>query len=268
MTLSPRIGIICISLYHDRALQRTLESLSLISKCWAQYSLEAPLVILVIANKPDQSEALNFQEFISLESYELALLEGLDTGLYDAMNIGVKYAASKHCTNVLFINAGVLINESVDLNQLAVNLIANPGSLLMCNSREIIPLKGRKSRQRMWSPLLDKWQNHPYYMPACHHSIIYPLSLLERYPFLATKHFLASDYLNMIQLLHSGASFLKVDICLSEYVNDGLSSKKFYKSIFQRSIAFYVVYGRLFIATRMFIFNMARHFLAKLLFIR
>jgi hypothetical protein len=268
MTLPPRISIVCISLYHDRALQKTLESLSLIGKSWAQYSLKVPLVVLVIANKPGRNEVLDFQKFTSLESYELAVLEGLDTGLYDAMNIGVKYAASRNCTNILFINAGVLINASVDLSKLSVSLIANPARLLMCDAREIIPLEGCKSRQRMWRPSLEKWQKHPYHMPACHHSIIYPLSLLERYPFLATKNFLVSDYLNIIQLLHSGSSFAVVDICLSEYVNDGLSSKKFCKSIFQRSIAFYMVYGRLFIAMRMFFFNIAKHFLAKSFSIR
>lgn len=244
--------------------------MSAISSCWAQKPfLKAPLIILVIANKSSLiGLQKNWQSLSSLHDYESLLLEGLDNSLYDAMNIGVQYAASYGCTHVAFLNSGVMISESVDIPRLACSLSDSPDSILLCDAFETIPLSGKRSRHRLWRSSLEKWRKHPYSMPACHHSIIYPVHLLRRYPFLSAKNFLASDYLNMLQLLQARSSFESLSTCFSDYVNDGLSSKNFCKSIFQRSVAHYIAYDRLPLAIAIFFYNLLKHAAAKICFLR
>jgi hypothetical protein len=265
-----KIGIICISLYHDDELLSTIQSIHSSPLSSSRDRLLSPLIIKIIADKSHSKltseSAISYAP--SMSDPSSIVLVGLDSGLYDAMNIGVRHALASNCSHVLFINSGVYISDSFDIELLVDAIVRNPRSIIFSNATELIPVSGSFDRSRVWRVNLQAWLSDPISMPACHHSIIYPLALLANMPYVNISNFLVADYLNLLQLLQSGASFQSINTILSVYVNNGLSARSFHKSIAQRAIAYFLIYSRPFKSLQIYTISLLRHSFAKLLGLR
>lgn len=265
-----KIGIICISLYHDAELLRTVQSIDSSVLSSSTQQLLPPLIIQVIGDKSYlnlATESVSGTK-IGQGNPDSVVIAGLDSGLYDAMNIGVRYALASNCSHVIFINSGVRISESLDLDLLTNAIIDNPCSIILSNAIELIPKYGSMDRSRVWRVNLKSWLDDPSFMPACHHSIIYPVALLANLPYVNIRNLLVSDYLNLLQLLRAGAAFVSIDTVLCVYLNNGLSAHSFHKSIAQRAIAYYLIYSCPFKALAIYITSLLRHCVAKSLRLR
>ena len=141
-------------------------------------------------------------------------------------------------------------------------------AIIFSNAIELIPKSGALDRSRVWRVDLKSWLDDPSFMPACHHSIIYPVALLSNLPYVNIRNFLVSDYLNLLQLLFAGAAFVSIDTTSCIYLNNGLSARLFHKSIAQRAIAYYLIYSRPLKALSIYITALLRHYVAKSLRLR
>lgn len=146
------------------------------------------------------------------------ILSESDSGIYDAMNKGVKYAGGEY---VIFMNAGDTF-ASIDIVRKISNYLTDDISVLYGNTRFV-----GKSTNFLRSPR----ENFYFGLPFCHQSCATKRSELLRFPFILNNIY--ADYDFYSHLYNSGLKFLYIDEIISNYKLGGISEKATLNNIFQ-----------------------------------
>ena len=75
-------------------------------------------------------------------------------------------------------------------------------------------------------------------------------------------------YIHLVYLIEINIKFISSDLLLTEYVNNGISSKKPYKSILQRYAGYYMIKGKLLKTIKLIVFWIIKTYLSKLIGLR
>lgn len=161
--MKPLITIITV-VYNDKVgLQRTVSSIL------AQNFLNWELII---KDGGSDDGTLEYSRSLQCLDSRVRVLEGIDSGIYDAMNMSVNSASGDY---LVFINAGDELAQSAVLFDLSLLLKEKKYDLLLF-STEMVFEGGVKYRRRVKSMGYIS-----YGQPAIHQSTIYRTDLHKKY---------------------------------------------------------------------------------------
>lgn len=152
-----------------------------------------------------------------------------DKGLYDAMNKGINAASGDY---LIFLNAGDVFHTVDTLSEVAEKI--NDGSMpdIIYGQTAIIDSAGSiKRMRRLKAPENLNWKSFKRGMLVCHQSfyvrreIVIPYNLNYRY---------SSDFDWCIKIMKQSSSFLNTEMILSNYLEEGLTTKNRRKSLMER----------------------------------
>lgn len=146
------------------------------------------------------------------------ILSEPDSGIFDAMNKGVKYASGEY---VIFMNAGDAF-ASIDIVRKISEYLTDDVSVLYGNTRFV-----GKSTNFVRLPR----KNFYFGLPFCHQSCVTKRSELLSFPFILNNIY--ADYDFYSNLFNSASKFLYIDAIISNYRLGGISERATLNNIFQ-----------------------------------
>ena len=222
--------------------------------------------VVVNSEELTKKETIDIYNIYKSSKIYIKVFSGIDKSLYDAMNIGVNYAYSENYSQLLFVNSGSTLITDINVKRFMKKVFRYENYIKLFGGKEYVIKSNREISVR--SPNISKWVKRPYSMPTLHQSIVYPINLLKKYPYIAYKGMLASDYIHLIYMVKIKVKFITSNQLLTKYINNGVSSQNPYKSIIQRFFGLYMVNGNIFEVLILTIVNILKTFLAKLIGIR
>jgi hypothetical protein len=154
---------------------------------------------------------------------------GKDSGIYNAMNIGIRNATSDFIT---FLNAGDLMSSLLEPGTLGLDLLHAKA----CNSPIIATnwhLTNTLGSKRLFRSLSFKSLLLPLPLIS-HQALIYRTAMIK--PFAETQNFLSADHLQWLQTLN-GSNLYKSNTILAEVDRVGVSNEKPTATILQKVAA-------------------------------
>ncbi len=259
--------IITISYSYCNQLNETVFSVNnFLSKIKLNFEEMEIGYILVVSEKLDIKEKKQLKKIFDSSNINSRVISGLDNGIYDAMNIGVNAAMEFGYEQCLFINSGSKLINKIKINDFKDFIFEYRDYVKLFGAYEYIP---KIKKNKLLTPLSVKnWTKNPDVMPTAHQSIVYPTKLFANNPYISFQGMLASDYINLIYLLKINCKFISSKIFLTQYMNDGISSKKPYKSILQRYAGYYLITGKILKTIKYTLFWLAKTYLSRLIGIR
>lgn len=204
-----KYSIITVTYNAAKYLRSTLESI--ISQSPKNIEL-----IIIDGNSTDGTQDI-IREYQSHISYWIS---EADTGIYDAMNKGLRKASGDY---VWFINAGDCLydkNTIESINKSLSSLIELPD--IIYGDTEIISQEGeRRSLRRLRPPLKLTWKSFRWGMTVSHQSFIVRRSLAPEYDL---SYFLASDFDWCIRCMKATTNIFNSELILSRFMEAGISS--------------------------------------------
>ena len=222
--------------------------------------------VVVNSEELTKKETKDIYKIYKNSNIYIKVFSGIDKSLYDAMNIGVNYAYSEKYSQLLFLNSGSTLITDIKVEKFLKKVFRYENYIKLFGGKEYVIKSNREIFVRASN--ISKWVKRPYSMPTLHQSIIYPINLLKKYPYIAFKGMLASDYIHLVYMIKLKEKFIASNQLLTKYINNGVSSQNPYKSIIQRFFGLYMVNGKIFEVLLLTIVNILKTFLAKLIGIR
>ena len=181
-----------------------------------------------------------------------------DSGLYDAMNKGLHYAKGQY---LIFLNAGDSFHAPDTLQKIASTIKQNGypdityGQTIIVNSeREKIANRHLTAPRNL---TFDSFKNG---MLVCHQAFIAKRSITEDYNL---KYRYSADYEWCIRCLKKSQKNVYIDDILIDYLNEGVTTANFKKSLKERYKIMCKYYGTLSTLLRHIKF-LFRHLIRKI----
>lgn len=206
--MSKKLSIITINYNDKQGLQKTIESV--INQTWKDFEF-----IVIDGNSTDGSVAL-IEQYSNEINYWVS---EIDTGVYHAMNKGIKIANGEY---LLFLNSGDFLVDNNILNQV-VNKLDNNVSIFYGN----LFYSELGKRIALWTP-----PNELSFSYLLNFSLPHPASFIKKELFF--KYFLYNESLQIVSdweffifcLCKMNEPYKHLDIVISDFDNGGISSKK------------------------------------------
>lgn len=204
-----RISVISVVFNDILGMQRTMESVM---------SLEYPNLeyIIIDGGSTDGTKEL-IQSYIDSKPAHLHIdiakfISQKDDGIYDAMNKGVNYSSGEYLS---FMNAGDIFYSPASLKQV---INSSP------SDADIIYTDTQICYDKYNSKILKASHNHKFHHKFIHQSSLIRASLLKKYKY-DTSFKIAGDTHFLVKMYNLGYKFHYVDMVLSSFNLDGISSK-------------------------------------------
>lgn len=170
-----------------------------------------------------------------------------DQGLYDALNKGYDRARG---TYLLFLNAGDTFHSSDTLKQVCNVIQSYENTALpavIYGETDIVDINGKFLRhRRLKAPKNLTWRSFRWGMLVCHQSFYGRRDLAPRYK---QRYRFSSDFDWCIKLLlrasDTKATTHRIDDVLTDYLNEGLTTKNHKASLHERHLIMEHYYGKL-----------------------
>jgi glycosyltransferase involved in cell wall biosynthesis len=224
MSVKPKISIITVVFNSKPLLEGTIKSV---------LEQTYPFIEYIVI---DGASTDGTQEIIASYKPKLAFVSSeKDTGIYDAMNKGLKRATGEY---VLFLNAGDVLNDANVLEQVFSS--ATDADVYYGNT-SIIDSKGNVLGDRRLAPPPQlTWKSLRFGMCVSHQSFIAKRVLAEPYDL---QYKLSSDIDWVIRVLKKAHSIVNVNLTISRFLEGGTSSKRRKKALVERFKLMIVHYG-------------------------
>lgn len=163
-----------------------------------------------------------------------------DKGLYDAMNKGLRHATGDY---VWFINAGDTL-QTADTIQRIVMKIGKKKSLpdIIYGETAIVDAQGRMiGMRRLKTPENLTWKSFRMGMLVCHQSFIAKRTIAPEYDL---QYRLSSDYDWCIRCMKQASFIYNTKMVLSNYLDEGLSTRQRKASLKERYDIMCKYYGK------------------------
>lgn len=142
-----------------------------------------------------------------------------DSGLYDAMNKGLKAARGKY---VWFLNAGDVFYAHYTLRKLASLMIRNRYPDILYGETEIMDAEGASlGMRRLKAPEELTWESLRMGMLVCHQSFVVKRSIAKNYDL---HYRFTADYDWVIRCLKSAGTIVNTRLILSRFLEAGIST--------------------------------------------
>lgn len=232
-SVSPRFTIITVSYNAENNIGKTLASIK--AQTYKNYE-----VILVDGNSSDNT----LKKAADIGMHNLNVISEEDSGIYDAMNKGVKLAAGEY---IYFLNVEDYFYDDSTLEK--VNNKLNELSWPELFYGDVVSYVGDKFSYLNQSPNITK----DYFLKQtiCHQAIFAKKQLFDKYGFFKEKYKICADLAWLAGLyIQHGVKFSYDNIPICYYSLSGISSTKKYTiqrylSIRKQFGTFYIVRKRL-----------------------
>src|SRR3954470_680599 len=220
----PKISIITVVFNAQALIEQTIKSV---------LEQTYPLIEYIIIDGASTDHTLQIIE--PYRSRLAFMLSEKDTGIYDAMNKGLKAATGEY---VLFLNAGDLLNDSKVI-EMIFNQAANAD--VYYGNTTIIDSQGNNLGDRRLKPPANlNWKSLRFGMCVSHQSFIAKRSLCEPYD---VQYSLSSDIDWVIRILKKSHSMVNVNQTISKFLKGGSSAKGRTKALKERFKIMVIHYG-------------------------
>lgn len=245
MKSNPIITIATVTYNAVSTLERTMTSVA---------QQDYPRIEHLIVDGCSQDKTLSLvQRFVekntvSQTPHNIRLICEPDDGLYDAMNKAIANATGDY---IVFLNAGDKLHESTTISQLVqkIEWIRGDGSnpAVVYGETDLVDDEGRFLRhRRLTAPEKLTWHSFRNGMRVCHQSFYVRMDLArgERYNL---EYRYSADFDWCIRLLKKAAKrriqVLNTHQILTDYLNEGLTTRNHRKSLVERFRIMAVHYG-------------------------
>tara|TARA_Y100000389_G_scaffold166012_1_gene170444 strand:- start:2753 stop:3556 length:804 start_codon:yes stop_codon:yes gene_type:complete len=205
-------SIIIVSLNTKKKLRNTLESIYKQKIYPKNYEI---IVVDGMSIDGTQEEILNRKNKID------KLIIEKDTGIYDAMNKGIKYANGEW---IIFLNSGDLFYKNNVLKKIYSYKLSENDVIYgdtIINNKEF--------KYRINGKLFDK---NSINIPFCHQSSFVKRHLLKKYNF-DLKYKICSDFNFFIKIKKKNKIFKKINLIISTVEAGGLSDNNRFKAFLE-----------------------------------
>jgi glycosyltransferase involved in cell wall biosynthesis len=199
------ISIITVVKNDPIALEKTLISLFKVNKDIFE--------LIIVDGASTDTTTLVLEKYSKIIS---KLISEIDTGIYDAMNKGVKLAS---CNYLMFLNAGDTIYSIENFNLALKNLKPSGINFFSVN------IEHENNNIVKNPPKEIKKKNLFFTMPVCHQSIIYSKDSFSKIGNFDIKYKIAADYEWILRYLFFGNNIFTHNLILSNYAIPGFSKK-------------------------------------------
>jgi glycosyltransferase involved in cell wall biosynthesis len=219
----PKLSVITVVYNGVKDIERTM--LSVLNQTYPN------IEYLVIDGKSNDGTL----EIIKKYQDRIKLMSERDTGIYDAMNKGLKMATGDY---VLFMNAGDEIYASDTVAK--VFATANDADIYY-GETEMINDQGESLGQRRHkAPEKFTWRSFKYGMSVSHQAIYIRRSLTDQYN---ERYHLSADIDWIIRAAKKAKRIVKVDGYVAKYLVGGMSKQKHKQSLLERYAIMNRYYG-------------------------
>ncbi len=186
-------------------------------------------VIVDGASSDNTIDIINsYKDRYNSQCIELVLISEKDSGIQDAYNKGVHSATGDW---LIFINSGDLLYDSSVLSN-AINSRRDKATDVLYGDIELFFHKRNERRIFSYPDIIDiaflKRQT------ICHQSILFKRQLFIEYGNYDCSFKIASDFDRILVFFLAGAVYQHVPFVISTFVDDGVSTINFKKSILER----------------------------------
>lgn len=203
-----KITVITVCRNAVSELERTMESLLKQKQCSIEYIIKDG-----ISSDNTENLAEKYRPRFIEKGHEFRFVSKEDCGIYDAMNQALNYCSDSDYT--LFLNAGDTLYDENVLTQLS-GIEGNDTILL-----GLTYLKYSHGKKLIVEPIFENNM-----IEFCHQSVLIVTKVLKKYRF-DTSYKIAADRELILRLISSGNSFRYLNMIISRYDCDGVSSRLF-----------------------------------------
>jgi glycosyltransferase involved in cell wall biosynthesis len=219
----PKLSVITVVYNGVKDIERTM--LSVLNQAYPN------IEYLVIDGKSNDGTL----EVIKKYQDRIKLMSERDTGIYDAMNKGLKMATGDY---LLFMNAGDEIYAPDTVAKIFAT--ANDADIYY-GETEMINDKGESLGQRRHkAPVKFTWRSFKYGMSVSHQAIYIRRSLTEQYN---ERYHLSADIDWIIRAAKKAKKIVKVDGYVAKYLVGGMSKQRHKQSLLERYAIMNRYYG-------------------------
>jgi glycosyltransferase involved in cell wall biosynthesis len=219
----PKLSVITVVYNGVKDIERTM--LSVLHQTYPN------IEYLIIDGKSNDGT----MEIIKKYQDRIKLMSERDTGIYDAMNKGLKVASGDY---VLFMNAG---DEIYALSTVAKVFATAGDADIYYGETEMVNDSGESLGQRRHkAPAKFTWRSFKYGMSVSHQAIYIRRSLTEQYN---ERYHLSSDIDWIIRAAKKAKKIVKVDGYVAKYLVGGMSKHKHKQSLLERYAIMNRYYG-------------------------
>lgn len=207
-------SVVTINLNNSKGLEESIQSVMKQERSIVEH-------IIIDGNSVDSSIQI-LDKYASKLSYSIS---ERDSGIYDAMNKGIKVAKGKY---VFFLNSGdTFVNENV-LNEVKAK---DPKSPIFYGDVNLV-YKSKKLRK--CHPIQGVLKYLSFEM-ICHQSIFFCKNLLDKYNGFSLEYKYCSDYEFLLRSCFDPlVSFEKIDTVVANFNMDGISNSDLASQIIGR----------------------------------
>lgn len=208
------LSIITVTFNAEKEVKKTIQSV-LSQK---DYPIDAKLEMVFIDGKSTDQTVSVIQHFIPLleeKQISVRLISESDSGIYDAMNKGIKHA---HGTWIQMLNAGDCLYNSHIFRKILPKMIDSEAGVLYGDFIKENEFTSRISK----TPPLPELRGRIIF---CHQSVFIrrDINIVNLYD---TKYKLSADYKLLLKLYLEGIKFEYVPLCIVSYDLTGVSAKR------------------------------------------
>lgn len=210
-----KITIITVVYNNLASIKKTLRSV--IDQVFSDYEY----IVIDGASKDGTLEELeNWKEHFKNRKIVYQVVSEMDTGIYNAMNKGIKCAKGDMC---IFLNAGDTFVDNKVLMKVSQYSLNRMSAVIVGDTLISINGKLEYSKARAIETIIKK-------IPFCHQSVFIPTTIMKKYLY-DEKYKIASDYDFFIKCYINKISFVYIDLAISIYDKEGISSNNLCKSM-------------------------------------
>lgn len=220
------LSIITVTYNAKALIERTLRS---VEQQTAYQKIEH--VIIDGASSDGTTELLEDYYQRNKDRYPIIFTSEPDKGLYDAMNKGLSAATGQF---IVYLNSGDMLHEPTTIEQVFSHDVSNVG--VIYGDTNIVDDKGNfLFRRELTPPKHLTWKSFKNGMLVCHQSFYSRRSLCPSYDL---SYRFSSDVDWCIKVMKAGKiakmGNLNTKIILTDYLNEGLSTKNHKASLMER----------------------------------
>jgi len=222
-------SIITVTFNASKWIERTIQSIIYQSYSKIEY-------IIVDGNSTDGTQDIIAKYKSSIAHY----VSEPDSGLYDAMNKGLKLATGDY---VWFINAGDMLYSENTVQEIATLIDENNMPCIIYGETEIIDTEGNSmGMRRLKTPEKLTWKSFSMGMLVCHQSFLVRRDIVEQYNL---KYRFTADYDWCIRSLKKSDSIFNTHLILSRFLEAGYSAANRKESLKERYMIMCDYYGKI-----------------------
>ena len=219
-TLHPVFSIITITYNAGKVLEGTIHSVIEQQSCY-------PEIEYIIVDGASKDNTMDIVE--RYRAHISKVISEPDSGLYDAMNKGIKMATGDY---LCFLNAGDKFHQSDTLLNMVSTIHENKLPDILYGETAIVDSNGLFLHlRRLRTPEVLTWRSFKKGMLVCHQAFFAKRAIAESYN---TAYHYSADFDWCIRLMKKASVIHNTRLTVVNYLDEGLTTSHRYDSLWER----------------------------------